>query len=158
MSFVDNEPRIRGQDSRLTPIPRNAAHRDVGQQQVMIDHDDVGLRGLTPRLEQEAFAVERALRSLTEVGLRRDFIPQLGAWRRGEVAQRSVGRALRPRLNRVELLLYAVLEQRVARRPRVLEPDEAEIVSPPLEQREPNLLIVERFLEKWQILADELLL
>ena len=48
-----------------------------------------------------------------------------------------------PGVNRIELFLKAVLEQRIARRARLFQSHEAEIVSPSLEQREANLLVFE---------------
>jgi hypothetical protein len=66
------------------------------------------------------------------VRLGRDFVPHFGARRDREIAERAVARALRPLVIVVDLLLDAVLEQRVARRPRVAEPQQTEVVAPPL--------------------------
>src|SRR5215213_4522479 len=124
----------------------------------MVHDDDIGLRRLASRLEQKALAVERALRSLTQVRLGGNLVPQLWPRRGREIAERAVFRALGPRLDRVELLLHSILEQRVPRRSRELQTDEAEIIAPPFEQREAHLLIVERALEERKVLSDELLL
>src|SRR5256885_90280 len=125
---------------------------------MMIDDDHVRLRRLAAGLEQEALAVHRALRASAHVGLRGDFVPQLRARRRREVAERPISRALGPCMQRVELLLDAILGQRIAGGARLIETCEAEIVTPSLEQREANLLVAQRGFEKWQVLADQLLL
>ena len=105
VALVDHEARVRGQHRGVAPVARRAPHREVGQQQMVIDDDDVGLRRFLARLEQKALLVHRAARALAEVRLGRDFVPDLGARRDRQIAQRSVVRPLGPRVNRVELLL-----------------------------------------------------
>src|SRR5207249_1244956 len=58
----------------------------------------------------------------------------------------------------LELLPHSFIEERTPRRSRLFEPQQAEIVSPALQQGEAHRLIVQRTREKGEILADELLL
>ena len=101
------------------PSFRRRAARRCPKQQMMIDDDDVRLRRFLAGLEEEAFVVQLAACPLAEVGLGRDLVPHFGSRSDRQVAERSVARSLRPFGDRVELLLNAVIEQRVARGPRV---------------------------------------
>ena len=125
---------------------------------MMVHDDDVRLRRVASRLEQEALLEVRALHARAQSRLGRHLVPHLGARRRREVGERSVLRALGPRRDRRELVGHAVVEQlrRAAR--RLLEPRLAEVVAPSLQQREAHRLIAQRLREERQILADELLL
>ena len=57
MRLVEDQPPVRRQHRRLLPVVLRLAHREVGGEQVMIHHDDVGLGRAAPRPEEEA-AVE----------------------------------------------------------------------------------------------------
>src|SRR5262245_22604140 len=61
-------------------------------------------------------------------------------------------------MNRIQLVLHSVLEQRISRSTRLLETRQTEIVAPAFEQSEAHLLVGEGPAEKWEIFADELLL
>ena len=158
MALVDHETIVGRQDRRLSPVLRHTTHGHVRQQQMVVHDDDVRLRRLASRLEEEALLVQRAAGALAQVRLGRNFVPQLGTRRDRQIAERSVARARGPRLNRVELLLQAVVEQRVAGGARLLQAKQTEIVVPAFEQCEAHSLVAQRAYEERQILADELLL
>src|SRR5689334_19617843 len=96
MPFVDDEALVRRKYRGLAPVPRHASHGEVGQEQMMVDDDDVCLRRLTACLEEKALREHRTCGALTEIRLRGDFVPQLGARRGSHVAQRAVFRSLGP--------------------------------------------------------------
>jgi hypothetical protein len=126
VSFIDHQSPVRGKYGRLSPVLRNATHRDVGHQQMMIHDDDVGFGGNAARLEEKALVVGRAFRALTEIGSAGNLVPDFRARRDGEVAERAISCTCRPGLNCLELRLKTVLEERVPRRARLLQSNETE--------------------------------
>src|SRR5688572_1789060 len=90
MSFVQDEARIRRKYRCVIPVLRDPPDGDVGQEQVMVDHDDVGLRRLPPGGEQETLLEKLALDPLAEVWLRGHFVPYLFPRLDRQVAQRAV--------------------------------------------------------------------
>src|SRR5690348_274090 len=122
---------------------------------MMVDDDDVGLCRLPARLEEKALIVELALEPRAQVRLGRDLVPQLGSRRCGQIAQRTVSRALGPVGDRLQLVALPIIEERARRGACLLEPLKAEVIAPPLEKREANALVGQRLGEKRQILADE---
>jgi hypothetical protein len=158
MSLVDDQTPIGRQHGGIRPVLRGAAHREIRQQQMMVHDDHIRLGGGAARLEDETLLEVRALHARAVVRLGGDFVPHLGARRRRQVGQRAVTRALGPGDERLHLARHAVIEQlrRAAR--GLLEPRHADVVAPPFEQREANLLIAQRLRQKGEILADELFL
>jgi hypothetical protein len=88
---------------------------------MVIDDDHVRLGRFAPRLEQKTFLVRRASGALAEIRLGGYFIPYFRSRRDREVAQRSVARPFRPAANGLELVVQALIEERVPRRPRLIE-------------------------------------
>src|SRR5689334_7503590 len=125
---------------------------------MVIDDDDVRLRRLASSLEEEALVEDLALEALTDIGLRRDLVPNLWARRRRQITQRSIGGARGPGVDGGELALHPVLEERRTRSPRLLESQKTEIIPPSLQQRELHALVAQRRRQKGQILSNELLL
>ena len=158
MAFIDDQSRVCRQHRCLFPIVRGAPHGDVGHEKVVIDDDHVCLCRLATCLVQEALVVQRTFEAHAQVGLRGHLIPQLWTRRRRQIAERAVGRALGPLDNGVQLVAQTVVEERGARRTRLVESLQTQIIAPTLEKREAHALIGERLLEKGQILADQLLL
>ena len=126
----------------------------------MIDDDDVRLGGAAPRLEHEATLEVRALESRAQVRLGGHRVPHVVGRLVGQVRQAAVGAATRPRRYRLELGRRVGLEQRARRAARLLEPREAHVVPPALEQRERRRVLAgrERPRQRGEVLADQLLL
>src|SRR5690348_14386251 len=158
VALVHDEPGVRGEHRRFLPVVRRAPYGDVGHEKMMIDDDDIGLRRLATRLVEKALLVQWALEPPAQIGLRRDLVPELRPRRRRQIAQRAVARSVGPGGDRVELVPETVVEECRGHRRRLLEPLEAEIISPALEQCIADRLVAEGSGEKWQVLPDELLL
>jgi len=126
----------------------------------MVHDDHVGFRRPPARLEHEAAVEVRALEPGAQVRLRRDRVPHLATRLVGEIGERAVAGARRPRRQRLELGAALVLEQRRRLLARLLEAREAHVVPPPFEQRERGGVLPgpERAGEDRQVLADQLLL
>ena len=54
MRLVEHQPPVGRQHGGLLPVVLRLAHRQIGRQQMMVHHDDVGLGRAAPRPEQEA--------------------------------------------------------------------------------------------------------
>ncbi len=74
MGFVDHEGLRAGQDLTEAFL----LERQVGQQQVVVDHHDIGRLRPLPRLHHEAFVEERALAAQAVLGGRGDHGQQRG--------------------------------------------------------------------------------
>src|SRR5205823_2740464 len=122
---------------------RRAAHRDVGEQQMVVDDDDVRVGRDAPRPEDEAFLKMLALEALAQIGLGGNFVPDLAAWLRGEIGERAVLGLRGPAGELRYFVARVAVEERRLRRFGLLEPRETEVVVPSLEQREAHRLIVE---------------
>jgi hypothetical protein len=130
--------------------------REVGQQQVMVDDDDVGLDRLAARLEHVTAADVRAAAPQAVVPRRRD----LGAERMCIAEIRQLGeiagsRGARPALDPHQ---GAIARAREAALPgELLQPIGAQIVRPPLEQRDPRRH-ADGARDQRQILVEQLIL
>jgi len=160
MRLVDHEPAIGRQDGRLLPVVGRDPHREVRGEQVVVNDHHVGLGGLTPRLEEEAVVKVGALEPRTQIRLRGHRVPHVGRRLLGEIGEAPVAGARGPSRQRFELGAATFGEQRLLPRARLVEPRQAEIVPPPLEQRERHGPVTrrERAREDGEILPDELLL
>ncbi len=158
MSLVDDEPLVRGKHRRIRPVLLRAPHREIAEQQVMVDDDHIRLRGDAASGEEKALVEERALETQTQIGLRRDLVPQLRLRRRRKIRERAVLRALGPRANLLQSVRRTVRKESGRRAGCLLESIEAEIIAPTLQQGKTHRLVRERVTEKGEILADELLL
>jgi hypothetical protein len=125
---------------------------------VVIDDDHVGLRRFAPRGKDETLLEEPALEARAQVRLGGDLVPHILGRLDRQVAEGAIFRLARP-LDQVDQWLLAVArEQRGMRSRRLLEPLQAEVVPPPLQQGEPDRLVVERSREERQVLLDQLFL
>ena len=158
MPFVEDDARVRREHGGVIPVLRDTANRNVRQQQVMVHHDHVGLRRLSSRGEHEALVEELALDALAQVRLGGDLVPDFLTRLDGQVAQRTVFGLPRPLDQLDEPFLVSVREQRRMRAGRLIEPLQAEIVPPALEQRKPHRLVAERAFQERKVLLDELFL
>ena len=127
---------------------------------MMVDYDDVRLRRATPSLKQETAVEVRALEAGAQVRLRRHRVPHVAARLVRQVGERAVAGAGGPRGEGVELSAPLVLEQRVLLLPRLVEPRQADVVPPALEEREARRVVAgaERAGQNGQVLPDQLLL
>ena len=132
------------------------AQREIREEEVVVDYDHVRFRGLLPHAKDETAIVVRALGSDALIRRRRQVAPGGEVLR--ELAQlRAVAglRGLRPRGDGVEDGRFlAHREGRIAQ--ELLEPQQAEIVLPPLE--EGDLRIDAERPQKRHVLLRELLL
>ena len=160
MRFVEHQAAIGRQHGGLEPVVGRDPHREIGREQVVVHHDDVGLGGAAPRLEQEAALEVGTLEPRAQVRLRRDGVPYLRRRLVGQVREAAIAGARRPRGQGLELGSARVVEHRVLPGARLLEPRQAQIVAPPLEQREARRVVSggESARQDRQVLADELLL
>ena len=156
--LVDDEPPIRGQHGRVVPVLRDPTHGQIGEQEVMVDDDDVRFRRCATSLEDKALVEMRALHARAQIALGRNFIPHFRARRRRQVGERSIRRSVRPCPQGRQFSRHAVVKQlrRAAR--GLFQAGQTQIVAPSLEQREAHPLIAKCSREKRQILADELFL
>ena len=158
VAFVDHEPCVRGQHRGLAPVLLRTAHGEIGEQQVVVHHDHIRLRGGAARLEEEALLEVRALEAAAEIGLGRHLVPHLGARRHRQIAERAVRGAPGPRAQGLDLVEAPLLEHRDRCGHGLLEALQAEIVMPSFQQCEAHGLVAQRFLHERQILPHELFL
>ncbi len=92
VGFVQHQAAVGRQDRRLLPIVRRDPHRQVGGEQVVIHHHDVGFGGSASRRENEAAIEVRALEPRAQIRLRRDRIPHVARRLFDEVRQTAVRR------------------------------------------------------------------
>ena len=160
MGLVDDQPLVGGKHRRLIPVVGGLPHGEVGGQQMVIDHHDVGLRRPASRLEHEAAIEVRAPDAGAEVGLGRDLVPDLARRRGRQVRERAVAGVGRPGRDVEQFLQLVGLQQRLLRAGRAVEPRQAEVVAPSLQERVGRdvLVVAQRPAQQRQVLADELLL
>ena len=158
MPFVNHQALVRRQHGRILPILCLTAHRHIGHEEVVIHHDDISGRGLFARLEEKAAVIELALHAPAQVGLGGHLIPHIRTGGRCHVGQRAVLRRLRPCGDLLHITGAAIIKQRRPCPTCLIQPQAAEIIAPPLEQRETHLLIGEGALQEGEILRHQLLL
>ncbi len=127
---------------------------------MVVDHDDVRVGGTASRGEQEAVVIVRALEPPAEVRFGPDLVPHRPRRRIRQVGEGAVGRRPGPLRQRPELLLPLRLEERALLAGDQLEPRQADVVVPSLEERErrPPRVVGQRLGEQGQIPTDQLLL
>ncbi|PYP71813.1 MAG: hypothetical protein DMD41_11105 [Gemmatimonadetes bacterium] len=103
MRFVQDQPAVGRQHGRLEPVVGGEAHGEVGGEQVVIHHDDVGLGGAAARLEDEAALKVRAGEPRAQVRLGGDRVPHVGRGLVGEIGETAVGGAPGPGGDRLKL-------------------------------------------------------
>ena len=132
MRFVENDRIARGQQLGEPLV----AQRDVGEEQVVVDDDDVGVERFLARLHHEAFAMERAVAAEAVVARRRDERPDRRVFRNvGELrAVAALGRA-RERDDLRQIPRVGARRQPALAR-RALEMVMADVVGATLEQRD----------------------
>src|SRR5436853_6583906 len=108
---------------------------------MVVDDYDIGLRGTPPGLEQETAVEMGALEPGAEIRFRRHRVPHLAARLVREIGERAVAGAGGPRREAVQLRPPLVFEQRVPLLPRLLQPGQADVVPPALEQCERGRVI-----------------
>src|SRR5690606_34958465 len=113
---------------------------------------------LTTGAEQETFLVMRALEARTQIRLRAHLVPYVRPRRHRKVGQASILCALRPRIQRLDLLHQPRLQQRLSTVARLLQALQAQVVAPPLQKGETNLLVAKCPREERQVLPYQLLL
>ncbi len=160
MPLIQNQTTVRRQHRRLLPVILGLPNREVSREQVVVDDHDVGLGGTASSPEEETAVEVLALEPSAEVGLRTDFIPYLGRGHDGKIAQGTVGGVTRPLGNGQELVELLGLEEGALRADRLMEPRQAEIVPPALEQGERGGIVVVRECppQQRQVLPHQLLL
>ena len=77
MRLVEHQPLVGRQHRRLLPVVLGLPHREVGGEQVMVHHHDVGLRRPPAGAEEEAAVEVRALEPGAEVRLGAHLVPDL---------------------------------------------------------------------------------
>jgi hypothetical protein len=133
------------------------AQHHIGEEEVMVDDDDVGLQRGLARLQHEAVAVERAFGAEAVVARRSDERPDRGVLRNvGELpAITGGGRAREGNDLRQVPRIVAREEPPVGFRPR--EMVMAHVVRPALEQRERDRCL-QRVAHQRQVALEELVL
>jgi hypothetical protein len=160
MPLVQHQPAVRRQDRRVLPVLLRPAHRQVGGQQVVVHHHDVRLCRAPARAEQEAAIEVRALHAAAQVGLRAHLFPHLRRRLVGEIRQRAIRAVRRPVGEGVKLLQALRLEQGALPPDGQVDAGVAQVVVPPLEQRERRrpFGVSERPGQQGQVLAHQLFL
>ena len=106
-------------------------HRKVGQQQVVINHYEVGFLRRTARLDDETFLVQRTLLPQAIVGGGRHDRPDPGILRHlDKLGPVTAARAMPPLTNRDD-----IVAQRCCNRINLLESLQAKVVGTALKQR-----------------------
>ena len=85
VGLVEDDALVRREDRRFLPVVRRLAHREVGREQMVIDHHHVGLSGLPTRRKEETPGVERALEARAEIGLGAHLVPHFRRGGHGQV-------------------------------------------------------------------------
>ena len=160
VGLVEHETAVGRQDRRLFPVVLRLPDREVGRQQMVVHHHHVRLRRPPPRAEEEAAVEEAALEPRTQVGLRAHLVPHFVRGRDRQVAERAVRRVTGPFGDADQLVELVLLEQGSLGRHRLVHPREAEVVPPPLEQRERRrvALPAQGPTQERKVLADQLFL
>ncbi len=129
--FVQDEGVCAGQDVAETFL----FQREIGEQQVMIDHHDVGFLRAPPRLDHEAVVEKRAFRAQAVLRGRGHTRPQRRGLRHlGEFRAITAARAAAPRADRLQIIcLRARFELPVLR--GLLQPIQAQVIGASFQQR-----------------------
>ncbi len=135
--LVEDEPLVRRQHRRLLPVVLRLAHREVGREQVVVHDDDVRLGRAAPGPEQEAAVEVAALEARAEIGLGAHLVPHLRATA-STGRSLSVPSAVWPAHSAMPISSSSLSCSSSVRcdGDGLVHPGEAEIVPPPLEQRE----------------------
>ena len=91
MSLVQDQSLVRRQHRRVLPVVRGLPDRQVGRQQVVVHHHDVGLRRTAAGPKQKAAIELGALEPGTEIRLGAHLVPHLRARADRQIAQGAVG-------------------------------------------------------------------
>ena len=151
---------IRREHRRLLEVALGAPHGEIARQEVVVHHHHVRVGGAAPRLEDEAPVEVRTAQPGAQVRLGRDLVPHLGAGRERQIRDAAVRRVRRPRREAFQLVAAVRLEEGADAPLRLLQPREADVVAPPLEQRVAHRAVLgaERARQQRQVLPDQLLL
>ena len=142
VGLVEHQPLVRRQHRRFLPVVLGLTHREVRRQQMVVHDHDVGLRRTAAGPEQEALVEVAALEAGAEVRLSAHLVPHFTGGRDRQVAQGAVGGVSRPLRDPHQLVELVRLEQRPLRGDGLVEPSEAEVVPPALEQREGRRVVL----------------
>ena len=111
VGLVEDHHVVLRQDAHVLP-----PQRQVGEEQGVVDHQDLGVLHPPPGLVVEALGVHRALAAHAVAVVAGHFVPHGRQGAEIEVRQRAVGRLLGPGVQPAELLdLLVVVEEAAAR-------------------------------------------
>ena len=143
--------------SGSSPIPR-LAQRQVGDEQGVVHDQDVGVLGTPPRRVEEALCMARALFAQAVAVFALNGLPHTGIRPIIEIGAAAVLGSLGPAADRMQLVgISPVGEQSQLMLKRHIQPPQADVVRPALDQNRRKLLPHDRA-QKRDVLADELLL
>ena len=121
-----------GPDQRRLGRPGGLADRQVGEEEVVVHHQDVRARGVPARVLVEALLEMGAARAEAHVAVALHLVPHLRRRLERQVLERPVLRRLQPRRDRLQLLRRGAVHQREPRVHRQLRPADRDVVPPPL--------------------------
>src|SRR5690606_6896873 len=155
--LVQDQAPVSREDSGRVVIPLCLPDPDVGEEQVVVHHQNVRGGRFAARSLIETLLEMRAAGAQADVRLGGNLVPHLSRWPERQVGQRAVLRLLQPLHDRLQLLLPIVGEQRGRALPRQPCPPDRYVVGAPLHQGEAEVL-PQGGTKKREILADELFL
>ena len=157
MGFVKDNPLVVGQDRLGGKVPRLLLDGDIGKEHVVIHHQNIGLRHLTPRLTHKTPFVIRTPPTTATVRLRTDPLPHFTTRHEGQIRLTPVLRFFRPRADGTDLLSGILVVQQTRFRECPIQFTEAEVVPPPFDQTRLQGLI-NSLTDEGNIFLDDLFL
>src|SRR5437899_11184199 len=153
MRFIENER----MSARQNFAEALLFDREIGEQQVMIDHDEIGFLRGAACLDYEAVVKLRTFRAETVLRSRGHARPQRRIFRYlGKLAAIATARTLRPGSNRMQMRGLLTRSQAPVLR-RLLRAMQAQIICAPLEQAGFQSR-TDGLAHAWQITMEQLVL
>ena len=153
MCLVEHDGLVIGQDAHLL-----APQGQIGEEQGMVDDQDLGVLHPPPGFVVETLGVVRTGAAHAVAVVARYLVPDGRQGAEIEVGQRAVGRPFCPVAEPTELVeFFRLVEQPGGAAQGVLQPPQAQVVSPPLDQHGRELQR-DHAVQQRDVLADQLLL
>src|SRR5438105_1184694 len=136
VGLVEHQAPIGREHRSFLPVVGRDAHGEIGSQQMMVYHHDIGFGSSAPRCKHEALIEVGTFEPRAQIRFGGHRVPYFARRFLYEVGEAAVGGARRPARDRLELRCAPIVEQRLLAGARLLEPRQAQVVPPSLEERE----------------------
>jgi len=134
VGFVEDDGVVVGQDGGVA-LPEC----EVGEEEGMVDDEEVGILGAATGALVETLVVEVALVAHAVVSLAADALPEVGEWFKGQIGEGAVGGSIGPIFNLVELShIASVAEEGVLPSAGLHEAAQADVVGSAFDEDGPE--------------------